>query len=204
MAAPTAPFSTTAQIAYLLLNMFPGQSAPDFTASTRPTLAMVQSVRSLISAELQATLASVGYKIPLEELSGETWPEHQTNMLALLEASGTAGLLASSLSPAPAMVQGRGRGGVNVFTAAYKQALDQIRATGMGLRAGYYTGSRAQQWLTEPRGPMTDYTIEAEDPSKFGLMAELLKLYQNMFSDVAEMDIDWDYFYLKSTRASDG
>lgn len=196
MAAPTSPFSSTKQIAYLVLNLFPNAdiSDPDFDASTTPSLTVVQSLRTLKSAEILMAYSAVGYYVPFQEISGVSWPTHQTNFLAMLEAQGVAGQLANSLRPAPAMAGTKGPS-TNILDAAFKGWLDIIEKSGAGLRANYYPGSKAEKWLASPRAPQTEYTIDYPDPAKFGLLIENLSYLQDQFDDIAKRNLDWDYIY---------
>lgn len=203
MTVPSSPFATTKQIAYLLLNLFPGtginQSDPDFTSSTLPSLTTVSSIRTMRSAVLMMEFSNVGYKIPFEALSGESWPDHQTNFLAMLEALGVAGDLANSLKPSPARGSSAGPSG-NIYTTAFQDWQKVIRESGGGLRAGYFIGTKAEQWMSVPRAPTTDYTARwpnnYADPAKFGLLLDNLKLLEDQFEDIAKRNLNWDYVYL--------
>lgn len=206
MTAPTSPFASTKQIAYLLLMLLPGRiEDPDFNdVDTNPSLTVVKQIRSMKSAEMMMKFASVGYKIPFVVLTGETWPSHQTDFLSLVEAMGTAGMLADSLSPAPAMM-GESGPDSNKYTATFNEWLRTIDKSGAGLRADYHIGTRAEQWLVTPRAPTTEYTAgypnNYEDPAKGGLLLENLSYLEKQYSDMTARNLDWDYVYRLRTLA---
>jgi len=201
MTAPTSPFSTTKQIAYLLLMLFPNSryADPQFNnTDTSPSLAVVEQIRTFKSAELMMAFASVGYKIPFVELSGETWPTHQTNFLALVEAMGAAGVVADAREPAPAM-SGEAGPDTNKYTTSFNSWLKTIEKSGAGLRADYYSGTKAEKWMLTPRAPTTEYTANYPanyaDPAKFGLLLDNLRHLQDQYDDISDRHLDWDYVY---------
>ena len=194
MAVPTSPYSTTAQIASLVMNLVPGVAVPEFTAATLPTVTTVESFQTSRSALLQMSFAAVGYVIPFAVKTGETWPDHQTYFLAILEAMGVAGDIANALKPAPAMAGTKGPAS-NVYHANWNQWMTMVKESGAGLRAATWTGTRAEKWLTAPRAPMTDYTDGYIDPARFGLLVENLALLEKQFEQIANMHLDWDYIY---------
>lgn len=202
MTVPTAPFSTTKQVAYLLLNLFPGTgvnlSDPDFDGTTVPSSTVVTTIRTLKSGMVQMEFANVGYKIPFEVAPGEEWPTHQTNFLALLEALGVAGDLANSIKPAPGRATSSGPA-FNMYQTMFYDWQKIIRESGAGLRANYWTGSKAEQWLMIPRGPTTEFTANYPDnyadPARFGLLLENLSALEDQFDDMAKRKLNWDYVY---------
>jgi len=201
MTAPTAPFSSTKQIAYLMLGMFQNADQigdPDFTSTGVPSPTIVTALRTMKSAEVQMEFAAVGYKIPFQELSGESWPDFQTNFLALLEATGVASQITYSKLPSPGMsASPRASGLSNVYREMYEDWRKRIRESGCGLRAAYYPMSRAEKWIGDPRAPQTDYSMSSDtrDPAKFGLLLENLRVLEEQFEDIADMNLDWDFAF---------
>ena len=187
--APNPPFSTLEQIAILLQNLkaLPG----GFDENTVPTRAQVEILRDLISAQLLSAYASAGYYIPLQDYPDESWPEFQTQSLALQEAIGVAAIISDSLRPAPALR--REGGGVNLFRLQWQQILDEIRKGQSGLRAKCYAGSIAEKSLTEPRSPRTNLTIEKADLENYQRLTDFTLRIKDRWETIVGT-VDWSEF----------
>ena len=145
---------------------------------------------------LEGDFSSVGYKIPFQTISGETWPTYQTNLLQFMSAIGSMAMATGHiLSPAPALIAGRVSGDRNAYSVLIDGFRNQIRADGFRFRAQYWPGTKAEKNLATIYGPSTDFGADYWDPTRY----ELLRAYTNriveMFSDVQDYNINWDYVY---------
>ena len=189
MAAPTAPYCTSQQVAYYLSMLFPGQVAvADFDdATTIPSATQIEHYIENVSAEIDMALASVGYKIPLVEWAGETWPTFQTYLLRLIATLGAAAHAVNDLRPAPATGNGRPQDQGNAYLAQYDAKLKAIReGAGLRIRADCYTNTPAFRRLYDLRAPMTDWSegiVDATDFTSWNEATQLLsKTYEQMRS----------------------
>jgi len=200
MAAPASPYCTSAQVAVLVPQLV--RNAADFGNDTQPTKAIVTAFIGWKASEINMRFASVGYIVPLQAISGEDWPNDQTNVLALMNAMAVAGMIVGPvIKPAPAM--GRD-GGIkdNGFIAAYKDFLALIKQNGSGFRANYHVGSQAEQFCRYPAGPTTDYLEGYLDPTRFQTTGEYTSMIQAIRSDysISIGNLAWDH--LKAARDS--
>lgn len=196
MTAPAAPYCETDSVAHLLPQLVRSQN--DFSESTQPVKAVVTKFINWIAAEIDMTFAVVGFYVPYQEISGETWPTLQTNMLELMNAFGAAGMIVGPVvKPAPSM--GRDSGTTdNAFTASYKAFLDSIRETGAGFRMNYRVGSRAEQICRTPRGPLTDYLNGYLDPTLFQTTVEYTNTIEQLRADYGiASSTTWDHLRTK-------
>ena len=83
MAAPTSPYTTAEAVSYLLINLFKG-GVPG--PSTTPDATKTAQAISWAAGWLEMSFADVGYIIPFQDLTGETWPDHQTTYLSMINA----------------------------------------------------------------------------------------------------------------------
>lgn len=202
MTAPTSPYSTAAQVAYLIQNRFYG-GAP--SATTVPSTTILSTLVSWSDGVIEGHYRAMGYIIPWAELPNETWPASQTTLLQFVSAMATAAMAGGHiLKPAPMMGQGdRGAQG-NVFTIAVDEMLKQIGQHGYGFRAQYRCGTKAEQIVALPYGPRSDFTEEYYDPTRH---AWLLRKYttelRSAFADITGMNIDWDYLYELRQESAD-
>jgi hypothetical protein len=198
---PTTPYSTSKQAAYLLKTMFrntrPGPSTP---VTDEEFTQMIQWCDSVIDMNF----SSVGYIVPFATLSGETWPTHQTNWTAYLSAVSAAAMAGGYiLAPAPAMMPSQVRGGQNIYASMINQFFVSIGKHGYHFRAQYYRGTKAEKWLTTPQGPRTDFMSDYLDPTRYELLSAYTDRIVELFGDVGDLDIEWDYLYsLRSVSAS--
>jgi len=195
MAAPAAPFCTTADVASLhpqLLNQ--GTDFTDGPKATSPAKSVITAYITLISNQALMKFRRAGYKIPFVELAGETWPTDQTVYMQLLTMLGVSGLMAGPSISNPGV---RGRQN-NVFKEEFLQALNEIYdpATDVAMpwRAQYYSRTAAERAIGTPALPMTDYLNETYDPylhySFYDLTTKIHSVHR-IFKDV--LDLDWDY-----------
>jgi hypothetical protein len=199
MAAPTAPYCGTDDVAALVPQIV--RSASDFSAETTPTKAAVTKLLTWCSAEIDHTFASVGFYVPYEEISGESWNTAQTYMLELMNAIGTAGMIVGPvIKPAPAMGSQRGSTDNNLL-ASYKNFLQSIKQDGAGFRMRYRSGSKAEQFCRAPRGPLTDYLNGYLDYTLFQTVKEYTNVVENM-RDSYNMQTSKTWDHLKTKRDS--
>lgn len=196
MPAPTPPFATSAQVASFMPSLANGS---DFTSSSTPPKATVDSVLALVSSQIEMTFGQAGYLVPLAEIDGENWPSSQTSYLQLLAIMGTAGMVGGNVvKPAPALAPGRSGGTGNVFydffTGELKKIFDGQRAT-VRFRAKYYLGTPAERLISEPSGPTTDFFEGKYDPTRwlsFEAMTDKIRAIQIAQTDLM---VQWDYLY---------
>jgi len=192
--APTTPYCTSDQVSYLLTTLFVGSTA---NANSMPTASRIDTLIPWTDSLVEATFRSVGYKIPFAVLSGETWPMSQTTFLSYMSAVGTAALAGGYiLRPAPAMGGFASRAAQgNVFGELFDRMRRDILETGIGFRADYYKGTKAEKWLSEPYGPRIDFVEDYIDPTRFQGLAEYTEMLMDEYAEVRSLDIDWDYVY---------
>lgn len=194
MTAPVSPYSTAAQVSYLVQNRFYG-GAP--SATTVPSSSIIDTLIVWADAVIEANFRVLGYIVPWAELSGETWPASQTTLLQFMSAMSAAAMAGGHiLKPAPMMGPGDRATQGNVFTSAIDKMLEQIVQHGYGFRADYRRGSRAEQIVALPYGPRMDFIEEYYDPTRHAwLLRQYTTELRNTFSDIKGMNIDWDYLY---------
>lgn len=215
MSIPTKPYATSAQVAMLLPNLMNG--AVDFSDSTGNDAtavrkASVDQYLVWISNELDLQFQQAGYVLPFQELSDESWPEHQTHYLELVTALGAAALTGGHvLKPAPALSTGRGNSSGNIYQDMYNTELRKIWDTVhsyVRFRARAYAGTPAQISITEPQGPYLDYQAAMMNPEDFLLFWDYTTLRKNI-SDYVSLNfdgvppLDWtDFHGLVSNKMS--
>ena len=200
MAVPTKPYSTVIQVSYLLQHRFFKQTA---SSSTVPSDTVLDQLITWADGLLEMEFHAVGYKMPWTELSGETWPAAQTTLLSYLSAIGAAGFATGSLKPAPMMSPGQRGSQGSIYSDAFGQAINKIREHGFRFRADYYPGSKAEKWIAEPYGPRMDFLEDYWDPTRYWLLQKYTQEIQEVFGEMAEIDIDWDYLYSLRSATSD-
>jgi hypothetical protein len=196
--AATSPYTTAAAVKFLLQTPLAKQS---IGVSTTPDTDTVTQAINWISAEIDTRLAAAGFVVPLVEVSGETWPTHQTTYLGLIATLGAAAMAGGfALSPAPALAPGKQGAGGNRLYTLYQAELDRIYnmqtgKTGLAFRANYYAGTPAQIAITEPRSPTTDFMEGYFDPLRqydsFDIADRILAIQDSM----KDLQLHWDYVY---------
>lgn len=170
MAAPSAPYCESADVAVLTPQLV--DAATDFSTSTTPTRVVVSRFIRWVSSQIDMKFASLGFYVPYEEISGETWPDAQTYLLELMTGFGVAGMIVGPvIKPAPAMGRDSGKSD-NAFTLAFKSFLESIPVDAAGFRMNYRVGSKAEQICRTRRGPITDYLLGYIDPTRFQTVDE--------------------------------
>ncbi len=206
MAAPATPFTTTAAVLYLLQSRYPGHS--DFDVASTPDKTTVTQHITWIDSQIEMQFSSAGYRIPLAEISGETWPTSQTTFLQLISTLGVAAMAGGhTFRPAPALSATQRRGSGNVYQDLYQAELDKIfavRPRGPGktfirFRADYYAGSIAEESVTEPKGPTTDFLESKYDPYRqlpnWEIADKIIAIQKSMTDLNVVGSLSWDYLY---------
>lgn len=176
MSIPIKPYAVSSQVGMLVNNLL-GRNNLDFDESTNPRKSSVDQYLVWISNQIDLQFQQAGYKVPFQELSGESWPEHQTYYLELLCAMGAAAFAGGHvLKPAPAISSGRGFATGNLYQDLYNFELNKIwnareRTSWIRFRAQTYSGTPAEYSITEPIGPDLDY-IEGKVNPEFYLSFE--------------------------------
>lgn len=194
MTALTSPYCTSADVALLVPNLVKG--ATDFSTATTPTKTAVDSLITKWVVRVEQPFAAVGYYIPFQEVSGESWPDWQTGMLALLNAVAVAGVISGPvLKPAPAIGDRRGYTD-NPFTAEFKELIERVEVDGLGFRALTRTGSQAEQFVNSPIGPMTDYLMGYIDKTHWMMTDEYTATIEDVREDYSVDSVlrrTWDH-----------
>ena len=199
MSAPTAPYATSAQVAVLLTNLLKGGA--DFTTGTTPTKAMVDSVILWVSSQVDMQFGAAGYKVPFVEISGETWPTSQTQYLALITSLGSAAYVGGHiLKPAPAVNAGSPGGAGNVFQDLFDKQLKRIfdedsERTRLRFRADFYAGTPAENALTQPSGPTTDFMEGYYDLSSHQTLWDFTQTMREIQETLRDYQIPWNYMW---------
>lgn len=199
MTAPSPPYTTATAVAYLLRVLL--SPATEFATDTTPTLAAVNQMITWISNQVDMQFGQAGYVIPLATLSGETWPTAQTTYLQYITTIGTAAMAGGwAQKPAPALAPGQKSGTGNIWQDLFDKELWDIYdyrngTTRLRFRAQYYTGTPAQEILTDPRGPTTDFLEEKFDPMRHYSLWEMSNKMIAIEKSMQALDISWDYMF---------
>lgn len=200
MAVPSAPYCDSVSVAILVSQLLKGNT--DFSTETQPTKRVVNTFITWICAEIDMAFAQLGFYVPYQEISGETWPDSQTNILRMMSSFGVAGTIVGPASkPAPAM--GRdGGGSENAYTTTYKNFLSAISTNAAGFRMNYRVGSKAEQFCRTPAGPTTDYLEGYLDPTLFQTVEEYTDMIVGIRTDYG-IDMGWQLWdHLRTKRSS--
>lgn len=194
MAPPTTPYSTPTQVSYLLQPMFRG-AIPG--AGTAVTDTVFDQLIPWVDSVIDGYFRSVGYKIPFAVITGETWHVSQTTLLSYMSAIGAAAMAGGHvLNPAPAMMPIRSGGGdQHPYAIAIDKSLAKILETGYHLRGDFYLGTDAEQWLSEPLGPWSDFMIDYYDPARYQLVRGYTNMMRDVFIEMKGFNIKWDYLW---------
>lgn len=194
MAVPTTPFTTPAIARVLSTSLYKGR-VPD--ANSPVPEADLEQLILWTDAQIQGDFRKIGYKIPFVAISGETWPTDQTTLLQFWSSVGAMAMATGYvLRPAPQMVPGRSGGERNVYAVLIETARQEIREHGFHFRAQTYVGTKAEELLTEPQGPRTDYGQDYYDPTRYELMHAYTDRIKELYTDMAALSIEWDFIYL--------
>lgn len=203
MAAPSPPFTTSEMVAYLLTVKL--NKATNFSASTTPTLAAVNQFITWVSAQIEQRFGMAGYKVPLAEISGETWPTSQTTYLQLTATLGAAAMAGGhSQLPAPAMAPAQRGGSGNVLQDMFIAELNNIFTPGrrpgqgtttMRFRAQYWPDTPAENVTNTPKGPTTDFLEGKFDPMRYLGNWEVANRVLQIQASMEDLNPNWDYLY---------
>lgn len=179
MTIPSKPYASSSQVALLIPNLM--NSLTDFDdINTTPKKTAVDQYLVWVANEIDMQFSQAGYIVPFQELSGESWPEHQTYFLELLNALGAAALAGGhTLKPAPALSPGRGNSTGNIYQDMYNLELRKIwdnTKSMIRFRCKTYAGTPAEWSITEPTGPSLDYMVGKMNPEDFLMFQEYTTL----------------------------
>lgn len=196
MAAPTAPFSLTTDIApFHQMLLKSGTDFVDGSNGTRPSNTEVTSFIVLVDSQVTSRFRLAGFKIPFTELSGETWPVDQTDFLRWMSIMGTSALISG---PAIANPGSRGRT-QNPYQVQFSGFLDQIfdmrNRIAMPFRAQYYSETPAEQSVGTSSLPNTDFLAGKYDPSLHYNLYDLTDKVHSIQQIMRDLDLDWNYAY---------
>jgi len=193
MSAPTTPFTTNGLVTYLLQNTFFGGVA---SAVTVPNDSVLSQLITWTDSIILQSFQTVGYEIPFDELSGETWPTNQTTFLQFLSSCGTAAWISGYvLNPVPTRTSSQASGETNVWAVVFNRIKNDILKNGLRFRAAYYPGTLAEKIIADPYGPRMDYLEDWIDPTRNQLLKDYTDMIMNEYEDIGEMIIDLDYLY---------
>jgi hypothetical protein len=191
--APTTPYSTAAQAAILMQSMFRG-IVPG--ATTPITATVLSTLITWTDSIIDQRFAGIGYVIPFQGISGETWPASQTSFLNFLSAIGSAAMAGGYiLTPAPDMRPGRAGGERNIYAALFESLLGKVEINGQGFRAAYWPGTKAEKWIDTPKGPRLDFLEGYYDPTRYQHMFDFTAMISDVKDEMADFELDWDYLY---------
>jgi hypothetical protein len=172
MPALSPPYAATTDVALFLQSHL--RNATDFHEGSTPTKDTVTNLLSLVSGHIDMQLRMAGYAIPLEAMSGESWPSTQTTWLKLVTCFGTLGFIGFAIQPLPPAPSDNRRGTGNLYQDMYMAEMAKIYTpidawnnrgvSHIALRADYLPGSAAERALLAPRGPSTDFMEGKQDP----------------------------------------
>jgi hypothetical protein len=198
MAAPTSPYCEPADVAAIVPQLI--HMSSDFSTETNPTRMTVLKFIKWKSSQIDMAFASLGFYVPYEEISGESWPDAQTYMLELMTSFGVAGMIVGPVvKPAPAMGRESGRS-ENAFTAAYNSFLESIPVNAAGFRMNYRPATKAEKICRTARGPITDHLLGYIDPTRFQTVDEYTVMIEGLRTlyGIKDSWLPWDH--LKTRR----
>ena len=197
--APTAPYATTTQVAFLMSNLLKG--GLDFTDNTTPTNAAVTQVISWVSAAVEMQFSKAGYVLPFAVIGTETWITSQTTYLAFLTAIGSAAYVGGHiLKPAPAVGPGRTGAVGNIYQNLFDKEMlgiynEQFKTTSLRFRANFYLGTPAEHVVTQPEGPTSDWVEGYADPMRWLNMWDMTEKMRVIEGAIHDLGLPFDYMY---------
>lgn len=209
MTVPSKPYASSSQVALLIPQLM--GSLVDFDdVSTTPRKTAVDQYLMWVATQIDLQFSQAGYIVPFQVLTDETWPEHQTYFLELLNALGAAALAGGHvLKPAPALSPGRGNSTGNIYQDMYNTELRKIwdgTRSMIRFRCKSYAGTPAEYSVTEPIGPSLDYMVGKLNPEDFLMFEEYTILKNNITTYITNTydgiaPLDWtDFHGLVSTK----
>lgn len=189
MTAPTSPYATSGDVASFFKNMI--NDNPDFNTNTAIPKVTIDKWIIWVSGAIDMALSEAGYVIPLQELSGEAWPVHQTTYLELVTSLGCASFVSPGSKPAPALGPGQKGSSGNIFDDLYKMELQKIRSGSLRYRAKFYLGTRAEINVNEPSAPVSNVGI---DKIRVMTLADTADLFSSIHYTLVSQNyaLTWD------------
>ena len=188
MAAPTAPYATKEDVALFTKNILRG--ATNYSSSSVLTDTTIDQYLVWVSAAIDIKLAEAGYVVPLQAVTNETWPTHQTLYLTLLATLGATSLIQPALTPAPTMEPGQT---LKPLKGYYETELEKIATS--RFRADYYLGTKAETMLVEPATPISNWLEGDIDKTEYMNLTQFTELMDDVNYSIQSQLFKWDYMY---------
>ncbi len=187
---PTAPYCLSTDVHdFMLFQGVVGLS--DFPSTgTPPVRKDITALVAKVASRIDMAYASVGYYVPFEVYSAETWPTHQTAFLGYLNAIGVAALFAvPANSPQIAGMRTGSRRGSG-FLEEWTTLIDAIKAIGRRdesgaqslMRAKCRAGTGANWMLGSPYPPLSDFLEGYRDPTRDDMLRDFTLRYKAFFA----------------------
>jgi hypothetical protein len=192
MAVPLAPFCTTTEVAQF--NAASLNQKTDYQDGvTVPGKTAVTQFILLISNQILMRFRSAGYKVPFVAMSGEEWPDDQTEFLKLITIMGVTGFIAGPAVGNPGVRASK----QNEYTTAFNAQLDEIYTKRdnicMPWRAQYYSRTPAEKAVGEATLPSTDFLNQMFDPTRYSGLYPMADKLHSIQTIMSSLNLDWDY-----------
>ena len=187
MTAPTAPYCESDDVKDFLLFLgtigasnFPVEGMPPFRKD-------IEALVTKVASRIDMAYASVGYYVPFEAKTGESWPDYQTTFLGYLNAIGVASLFSRPAdSPQIADMRSGGRRGKQGTVDEWETLKMSIAAIGKRdesnaqalLRAKARPGTAADWMLSAAYPPLSDFIEGYRDPTRDDLLRKFTNRYR--------------------------
>lgn len=191
--ALTSPYCTSQEVAYFTAFMR-GQAASDYDAASQPSKTVVDFVINTIASKIDNAYASVGYYIPFENKSGESWPSYQTEFLKYFNVVGVAMMMGGNVPSPPAIGPGRSRSKGSIFADEWSELIAQVKAIGDHqnfnmvttalLRARVRPSTGADWRLSSVAGPTSDFLEGYYDPTRFDMLRDYTRRMRDFYKDM--------------------
>lgn len=198
-----APYCTTAHVA-LFLTMARGGKPVDYGPNSIPSEDVVDQFISSVASQIDMAYMSVGYRIPFQPMTGETWPEAQTEFLRFINTVGVAAFMGGNVATPPVVAPGRPQASGSMYRDEWMKYLDEIRIIGEFsrqptralLRALTYNDTGAEWRLSISRPATTDFSEGYYDPTKFDLFhafTDRTRAWYQTMQQIAQESPDYLY-----------
>jgi hypothetical protein len=187
--AATAPYCVSSDVKSLLL--FIGDvGATDFPSSGIPPFdTHIDTMIDMAASRIDMAYHSVGYTIPFEARSGETWNSHQTSFLQYFNAIGVAAMFASPADSPQIAAMRSSKLERSQYGQEWDDLLNGVKAIGRRdaseaialLRAAARAGSPADYMLSAVRPPLSSLLEGYHDPRKTDLLRDFTNRYRQYF-----------------------